>query len=229
MTDPIEVRGLSETKKFLATLAGQIPYATSLALNRTGKQVIEAQKEEMRRTFDRPTPYTLGGLFQTGATKQKLETRTRIKSPSPAEAGQTEKRYIGVQIWGGRRLDKASEVFLKQRKLLPVGYQMVPGRGVRLNKYGNVTGGYMQSLLKALQIGYTRGKAKPTQGDFFINKKGIFRKMKRSGEIRPIFLFVKRPEYDPLFDYYRVSEETFAKKWDEIFGDAIDQALRTAK
>jgi len=55
----LSVSGLQETKNALATLAGQLPFATSLALNRMGKETLAAQKQEMRSKFDRPTPYTL--------------------------------------------------------------------------------------------------------------------------------------------------------------------------
>jgi hypothetical protein len=227
----VTVSGVVETKKALATLAGQLPYATSLALNRTGNVVLAAQREEMRRSFDRPTPYTLNALFQTKARKDNLETRTRIKSPSLAEAGQTEKRYVGVQIFGGDRKDKASERILRQRGLLPAGYQMVPGGGIKLDEYGNVPGGTVQAILKALLADYTGGRVKATRGTFVIGQvggtQGIW-KVQRNKWL-PMFIFVRKPSYQRRLDYYGVSERTFARNWSEIFGKAVDDAIRTAR
>lgn len=229
MTAGVTTTGVSETKLFLARLGGQINYATSVALNKTGKEVIAAQKDEMQKVFDAPTPYTLGSLFQTGATKAKPETRTRIKSPSPSEAGQTDKRYIGVQIFGGERKDKASERRLRARGLLPAGYQMVPGAGLKLNRYGNVSGGRVAAILGAL--GVSPGSASIAAGTFVVGQvggtKGIW-KVQRDKWV-PIFIFVKTPSYSPLFDYYRVSEDVFKVRWQSIFGAAVDNALRTAK
>lgn len=229
MSAGVEAKGVDETKRFLAALNGQIPYATSLALNRTGKVVVKAQQDEMRKVFDEPTPYTLKSLFQTGATKQKLETRTRIKSPKATEPGQTKERYIGVQIWGGRRKDKGSERRMRSFGLLPADMQMVPGAGLRLDRYGNVPGGRVAAILRAM--GINPGSKTVAAGTFVVGEvggtKGVW-KVQRNKWV-PIFIFVKRPDYDPRLDYYRVSEQTFEKSWNKIFGDAIDQALRTAK
>ena len=228
MNDQVAVKGVSETKQFLAALKGQIPYATSLALNRTGKEVIAAQKDQMRRDFDEPTPYTLNSLFATKATKVKQETRTRIKSPTPTEQGQTDKHYVGVQIWGGVRRDKASEKSLRKHGLLPSGYQMVPGAGLKLNKYGNVSGGRVAAIVGALGANTS---ATTAAGTILVGEvggtKGIWQVQARKW--LPLFIFVKTPRYDPLLDYYGVSDSVFKKRWPAIFGDAIDQALRTAR
>jgi len=224
----VQLNGISETKKALAAMAGQLPFATSLALNRMGKQTLGAQRIEMQRRFDRPTPYTLNSLFKTTATKTSLETRTRIKSPNPSEAGQTEKRYVGVQIFGGNRKDKASERRLRAAGLLPAGWQMVPGAGLRLDRYGNVPGGRVAAILQSLLGGTSYTSA---AGTYVVGQvggtKGIW-KVQRNKWV-PIFIFVKRPTYEPLLDYYGVSEQEFQKNWSEIFSQAIDDALRSAR
>ena len=229
MSAGVQVNGLTATKQWIADLKGQIPYATSVALNKTGKEVIGAQKDEMRRVFDAPTPYTLASLFKTTATKANLETRTRIKKTTGDKEGQTDKHYVGVQIWGGQRKDKGSEKRLRARGLLPHGYQMVPGAGLKLNQYGNVSGPRVSAILRALGVNdrsYTIAA-----GTFVVGQvggtRGIWKVQKNKWV--PIFIFVKMPNYSALFDYYAVSETVFAKRWKSIFGEAIDSALRTAK
>jgi len=226
----VSVSGLQETKKTLATLAGQLPFATSVALNKIGAEALAEQKLEMQRTFDRPTPYTLGALYKTKATKTDLETRTRIKSPNPAEPSQTQQRYVGVQIFGGQRKDKASERILRSRGLLPAGYQMVPGAGLRLDRYGNVSGAAVQKILASLLSDYST-IVTPRAGTVVIGEvggtKGIWQ-VQRS-KWKPLFIFVKRPDYERRLDYYGVSERTYRSRWRAVFGEAVDYAIRTAR
>lgn len=228
MNEGVAVSGINETQKFLAALKGQIPFATSVALNEVGKEVISAQKDEMSRVFDEPTPYTLGALFKTKATKANLETRTRIKSPNPIEASQTDKRYIGVQIYGGTRKDKASERKLRAKGILPYGYQMVPGAGLSLNKYGNVSGARVQAILSALGV---TGYKKTAAGTFVVGEvggtKGIWKVQAKKWV--PIFIFVKTPNYESRYDYQAISTKTFERRWAAIFNEAALYALRTAR
>jgi len=174
----------------------------------------------MRSKFDRPTPYTLGALFKTAATKKHLEVRTRIKSPNRAEEGQTEKRYVGVQIWGGERKYKASERRLRSSGSLPGGYQMVPGASLNLNRYGNVTRKRMNGILRGIAAGtYVVRRVGGTKGIWEV----------KGNKLVPMFIFVRRPTYKPLLDYYGVSDREFQKNWRSIFSQAVDDALRSAR
>jgi len=47
----------------------QLPFAYSLAVNRTAKLVKQAEIDKMRAVFDRPTPYTLNSLYVKPGTK----------------------------------------------------------------------------------------------------------------------------------------------------------------
>ena len=50
------IRQLGEMKK-------QIPFAASLAINRTAQSVKRRLVDEMVNVFDRPTPYTLDSVY----------------------------------------------------------------------------------------------------------------------------------------------------------------------
>ena len=51
---------LKEFKRDLNDFAQrQIPFATSLAINAMAKQAVADVQQNMTRTFDRPTPFTL--------------------------------------------------------------------------------------------------------------------------------------------------------------------------
>ncbi len=44
---------------YYAAMRRQLPYATSVALNRTADAVRQALVQQTQQVFDRPTPYTL--------------------------------------------------------------------------------------------------------------------------------------------------------------------------
>lgn len=50
----------------------QLPFATSLALNRTAQAIRKDLRSEMERVFDRPTPFTLNSLQITSSSKTDL-------------------------------------------------------------------------------------------------------------------------------------------------------------
>lgn len=228
MPEPIEVSGVNAAKEALALVQGEIPYATSVALNNVGKDVIAAQKLEMQKVFDRPTPYALNSLFQTYARKDNLETRTRIKSPDPSDTAQGERGYMGTQIFGGSRKDKGSEKTMRAAGLLPDGYQMVPGAGITLNQYGNVTGGRVAAILNNL-IG--TGSWTNAAGTFVVGEVGgtwgIWKVQRNKWS--PQFIFVRDPSYQPRFDYHAVSEQEFLDRWKDEFAAAVDKALKTGR
>ncbi|WP_246797466.1 hypothetical protein [Burkholderia perseverans] len=53
----------------------QLPFAASVALNKTANVAKQALADEMCDVFDRPTPYTLRSLRVRRATKRQLVAR----------------------------------------------------------------------------------------------------------------------------------------------------------
>lgn len=54
---------------YYAAMRRQLPYATSVALNRTAEAVRQALVQQTQQVFDRPTPYTLNALRVARASK----------------------------------------------------------------------------------------------------------------------------------------------------------------
>ena len=55
----------------------QVPFAASLALNAIAKDVKEAEREEMKRVFDNPVPFTLNSclLYTSPSPRDGLLSR----------------------------------------------------------------------------------------------------------------------------------------------------------
>jgi hypothetical protein len=126
----------------------QLPFAIALALTETGKDVKDAAVAEMTRVFDRPTPFTLNSLFLKAATKQRLQAIVWFKDFAPK--GTPAAEYLAPEIYGGGRRDKRSERLLQARGLMPRGWRLVPGVGLKLDQYGNISRADMVKILSAL-------------------------------------------------------------------------------
>ena len=59
----------ADVKRALGDQQRQMPFALSLAINRTLPDVRKAEQDAMRSGFDRPTRYTLNSLYIKPSTK----------------------------------------------------------------------------------------------------------------------------------------------------------------
>lgn len=95
----------------------QIPFAASLAINNTLKQVVKAERAQIVKKLDRPTPFTVNAFKINWSKKHRLHGEVVIK---PAQWN-----YLKYQIEGGTRIKHN------------IG---VPTSNAKLNKYGNIPG-----------------------------------------------------------------------------------------
>lgn len=236
----------AELVKQLSGIAGQIPFATSLAINRTAGKVKRSIVEEMKQSFDRPTPYTLRSLFVTPSTKQKLESKVWFKDEySVGSQGTPATKYLGPEVFGGARGAKAHEKRLRDKGLMPTSMFAVPAQGAEglLNSYGNINGGLIKQMMSSLQInrdiGYqsnTTAKSRQRnkkRGNYFVvggasNPLGIMRR-EANGAMQPVLWFVKQPSYKPRLDFFGVGERTVVQHLPDEMQRAIAYAMRTAK
>lgn len=124
------------------------------ALTKTAQAVRLAQVAEMRDVFDRPTPRTLEAVFISPARADRLEARVGIKDNpfSQGGAGRAPIKYLRWQIVGGARTPKAFEKRLISAGAMPDDMRAVPGRGARLDAYGNISAGQLRQLFSQLRI-----------------------------------------------------------------------------
>ena len=115
----------------------QLPFATSLAINRTAQRVKAAEEAEVKRVFDRPTSRTTRGLFMQSGSKAKPEARVFLKD-NQAGSGTPAAKFLLPQIEAGGRDQKRFEVALKAVGILKAGWYVVPGDHAEIDAYGNI-------------------------------------------------------------------------------------------
>ncbi len=129
---------------YYAAMRRQLPYATSVALNRTAEAVRQALVQQTQQVFDRPTPYTLNALRVARASKGNLVATIAYRDG--AGKGTSADRYLAPQVLGGGRRLKRSERAL-QRAGLPAGMFTIPAAAAELDAYGNMSRGQIVRLL----------------------------------------------------------------------------------
>lgn len=212
----------------------QLPFAAAQALTKTAKQAQKALRLKMPRVFDRPTPYILNSTRIRPATKKRLRSTVLFKDES--FKSQPPSEYMLVHTRGGTRPDKRSEKLLRARGLLPPGHHIVPGNGVRLNKYGNVTRGQIQKVLSNLNAQFDDNQNTTTNGNkqYFVGAPGgaplgVWQRL-RGNKVRPIFIFVKNePRYRKRFPFKETVDKVVAAHLGRNLNRSLINAIKTAR
>jgi len=227
--------------RLLDAVRAEFPLALAKALTFTAVDVRAAEVAEMRRAFDRPTPFTLRSLYLESATPQRLQARVYFK-----DRFGTRPHYLLPQVLGGSRDVKRFEFSLQTVGQMPTGWHAVPAAGARIDSYGNVSRGQLIQILSQLRItlvsGFTRnistdrkkkGKSiRRAGGQYFAVPKagaqgkltpGIYQRT-NDGGIKPVFIFVARTHYKRRFEFERVARSTA----DKVFAGKFDAAMRRA-
>lgn len=231
-----------------------IPYAASTALTRTAQRAAkEDLPAEMRRVFDRPTPYTLNSLFVKPSTTQTLSARVMVKDRTSSN-GTVAEDFILPSVEGGGRKEKRFERSLRYSGILAPGWRATLGQGAKLDGFGNMQRGEMQRILTAVGGSFDRAQNKTKSAKSLKNAKnapyfaitpftstfrggqhvtlaarmqpGIYRREgKRS--IKPALIFTnKQPQYRPRLDFTGVVERVAEKYFRDEFSKAVDALMK---
>lgn len=137
----------------LRSVRSNVPLATAIALTRTATRARDALQAEMRRAFDRPTPYTLRSVYVKPATPADLEARVGLKDQAGAKASLSPAELLAHHFRGGARKQKRLEQLLARIGLISATERVVPGAGAKLDRYGNMNRGQIQQMLSQIRAG----------------------------------------------------------------------------
>ncbi|MEY2685806.1 MAG: hypothetical protein RL375_4 [Pseudomonadota bacterium] len=154
----IDTKAIDEAVRQVAELPKQLNFATALALTRTAQRVADAERAEMRDSFDRPTPFTLGAVFVRPAKPSNPEAIVGIKNDSGGARPPV--NWLRWQIYGGLRTQTAYERLLVGNGAMRNSDRMVPGRFARLDAFGNISRGQLVQILSQLRIESSTGSAR---------------------------------------------------------------------
>lgn len=220
----------------------QIPFATSVALNKTARLAQAGIKSEMERVLDRAKPYTLGGTFVSNSTKSNLTAIVGLKDK--ASSGRAAATYLTPLVAGIPRQQTGWERALQSMGAIPDGMRAVPAAGAKLDGYGNLNKRQvteiMGSLRSRLRTFGGKGKrahavgyfvAMPGQPNTRHLPSGIYHRVERSGSsvIQPVVIFVDRANYQPVLKIALTISSVVAKNFQREFNGALSQALSTAR
>ena len=204
----------------------------------------------MRRAFDRPTAYTLNGMFLKRATKTNLEAVVWLKADAFGP-GTPADRYLGPQIEGGPRHLKGMERALQYTGLMAAGQFAIPGPGAQIDGNGNVKRSQITQILSQLKVQMRAGyesrandgrrslRTVAKQGVTYFALKtarrglqpGIYikRKTGRGTTIKPAFLFVSKVLYKPRLKFFEVGNATAQERFPVHFDVEMRKAIATAR
>lgn len=220
----------------LASLGRQIPFALSLAVNRTAQTVKQEIRQEMERVFDRPTPYTLSSLQMTPATRTHLTATVWVKDGA--------EKYLLPQVIGGGRRQKRSEQWLGSYWVPGAHLGGGPNVGNLLDRYGNVRPGMITEILaytgthpdlyaRVSDQSLKRNK-RWRRYQYFIEWKdgrpvGVMMRRGERSDVRTVLFFIGQPHYKPRFDFYGVGQRVVKRDGVKNLAEAVKQTIDTTR
>lgn len=237
----IDTKGL-EAK--LTKLERQVlPAARVRAMNDVAFQARGTIQKLLPLVFNQPTGFTTRSALYRKATLQAPVAEVFIRDD--AAKGTPPSKYLQPQVRGGQRRQKGAERQLARAGLIGRDEGWVPGRAMKLNRYGNVPSGKIVQMLSQIRAfgeqGYqanvtarSRSKAK---GKYFVPNpatrnrlpRGVYERYGPKGRrIRPAMLFVKLPSYQRRLDFRGAVTQDINRRMPESFRRALAYELRRA-
>ena len=245
---------LASVQQALRRAADQVPFATSVAINKTVELARVEVVKTMRQVFDRPTPWVLNSLRVKRSTKTSLTADLGFKDRNSAESSRS---MIEPHVFAGKRHNKAMEARLFRMGLLPAGYSAVPGKAAKIDSFGNMSQGQITTILNVLgtytEAGYNkansntvarfkRGNVKKNVYGFtyFVSpvggakgrhlQPGVYQRFQTAfgTSLKPVLIFVKQPKYKKTLPFFEVAQRTVNQEFPGQFNKAFDAAMKTA-
>lgn len=215
--------------------------AQAQVVNELARHAQAQLKQEASSVFDRPTPFTLNAFSIQYARPSQPEASVWVKDEkSGSSKGLAPEDWFEPQVSGGERAFKASERLLRAKGILPAGMQIAPGKGARLDAYGNMSRGHIMQLLSGLKVfdragsdhnasDSRRSKAKGHEDAFFVIRRGsraIGIAERRGKQMQMVLMFIRPPHYAPRFDFHGVVRKVAEN--DALVESAVDRAVTDA-
>ncbi|MEO1354481.1 MAG: hypothetical protein AAFW48_01645 [Pseudomonadota bacterium] len=192
-------------KSLDAIASKQLPYATAQAINAVAKQVQSAQRDNLAKVLDKPTPFTLNSIAVKGATKSSLTAVVYVKEIAAA--------YLLPYEEGG--LNK-----LNARALIKPVDQKV-------NQYGNLPRTTVKRL--ASKKGVFIGKVQTKSGEV----DGVWQRTKatrgKKAGLRLLVKFQDAHEARQRLGYRDLTRKVVGASFKRELGAALARAVATAK
>ncbi len=148
---------ISATKALFGDqLPKAMPYVKAAMLTRLASGGRDEVKKQMPVDFDRPTPFTVRGVFYESAKKGSLGARVYVPE-SQDQAGKAQREYVRPGVAGTpKRRQKRTEFLLSRMGYLPAGWVTTPGSSTEklgmIDDFGNLKPRFYAQIVNVLQI-----------------------------------------------------------------------------
>lgn len=214
-----EVTGVADALRRMDDIGRQqLPFAIAKALTTTVKQAQVAETAHIRDVFDKPTPFTQRAVAISVATKTNLAASVFVKS---AQA-----KYLKPEMDGGSRPLKSFE-----QKFATEGqaHVVLPGRGIQLNSYGNISRAKIKRIAADLNSsegakrffsGTPKGQAGPA---------GVYARTNNNMHITPLLVFATEAVYQKRFNFSAIATDVITQQFEANMMAAWADAVMTAR
>ena len=217
-----DLSGLTKAQRFLGAYKNQLPFATSVALNQTARDVQLAYKTQTKQSFIKPVAFTTSAFRYDKSSKTNL-----LATVYPAK----DRPYLSTQIFGGQRRWKDYEGLIRGLAAssgtpLPTNRKLIP-TAIAQNAAGNPKRrlfGELQSRLSTTDRGgYMIGT--PRGGN---RAPGVYRRSR--GKLVPYFIISDtEPRYNKRFPFEKLGNDTVRRIYPTELSRALDRALASAR
>lgn len=222
----------------------QVPFAASVALNKTANFARENARAEMGRVFDRPRPFTLNSVFVQPSSKRDLTAVVGLKEGKGARQGAAQ--YLRAEIEGGSR--KSTPFERELAGAIHAQGALIPARDSKLDSFGNLT----KAMRKAIIDAQKNGRGADPRGIFIVPvgsnshlRPGIYQrvpikfKTKKSrgvvtsssgggSRLKVLMFFEASASYSPRFNFSAQVEKAVRSHFGQQFELAMIRARFTA-
>lgn len=230
----VDIRGEAEIRSLLIGLPDVLEKCVAKAQNKMAYEIWSAEKDQIRQDIDRPTPWTLGGIRykkvgeRTDANAPDIKGAAVYFADTYGEPGLQEDEYLGVQALGGKTAGpRSTEKSLRTAGLLPDGMVWVPAPQAKFDRYGNLPGPTLLSMVRELARS-PNGRG-PNWAIFGPKGRpiGILARVVSGGEDlwAPYILFVERRSYQKRFGFYDRATSEIEAKFTGYLQQYVDEAI----
>lgn len=185
---------------------------------------------EASRVFQNPTNMIKNAAYVKAAKASQPYAVVHIKETPPKGGTNSPADVLFPHVEGGRRYVKGLEVGLRARQLLrrlsgsgiPRDTHFVPGEGLDLNKFGNITPAKVKRILK---------ETKKPGGKFFMfipegRRYPLVMHQRTKGAVPEVALVgIATPKYRKRFAFHKVVERTFSRHYANELEEQLDANL----
>ena len=220
---------VKQMKKQLDDFArNQVPFATAQAINVVAAKVQTAERDEMGKTFDRPTPFTVNSVGVKKARKANPEATVFVK---PVAA-----KYLKPYEKGGTRaLPGSSRATLKPNDdALLNQYGNLPRKGLaRLRNRADVFIGKVQTAEGEIDGVWQRSSkpAKATKASKAGKARGPKRGLQKNtgGKLKLLIRFTDPQPVKQRLPFAATAQAIIDRDFEPAFNAALDKAIANAK